>query len=116
MIRRPPRSTLFPYTTLFRSLHHSGGGGEVDDRLVEVGQAIQVRHDVVVRLGHLAGHFGVAALVGIEQAVAVQVPAERDRREDEEQGEAGQRARRRRRGRRNKPGGWGIRLGRQRYL
>src|SRR3712207_6953144 len=23
MIRRPPRSTLFPYTTLFRSLRHS---------------------------------------------------------------------------------------------
>src|SRR3712207_7925338 len=23
MIRRPPRSTLFPYTTLFRSLHSS---------------------------------------------------------------------------------------------
>src|SRR2546422_7767251 len=23
MIRRPPRSTLFPYTTLFRSHHHS---------------------------------------------------------------------------------------------
>src|SRR3712207_8441634 len=23
MIRRPPRSTLFPYTTLFRSLQHS---------------------------------------------------------------------------------------------
>src|SRR3712207_7913941 len=23
MIRRPPRSTLFPYTTLFRSLNHS---------------------------------------------------------------------------------------------
>src|SRR5258708_28534645 len=22
MIRRPPRSTLFPYTTLFRSFHH----------------------------------------------------------------------------------------------
>src|SRR3712207_8009385 len=22
MIRRPPRSTLFPYTTLFRSSHH----------------------------------------------------------------------------------------------
>src|SRR3712207_7635192 len=22
MIRRPPRSTLFPYTTLFRSAHH----------------------------------------------------------------------------------------------
>src|SRR3989454_8133327 len=25
MIRRPPRSTLFPYTTLFRSLAWSGG-------------------------------------------------------------------------------------------
>src|SRR3712207_6919857 len=24
MIRRPPRSTLFPYTTLFRSLPHQG--------------------------------------------------------------------------------------------
>src|SRR2546425_4201893 len=24
MIRRPPRSTLFPYTTLFRSLHCKG--------------------------------------------------------------------------------------------
>src|SRR3712207_7165953 len=25
MIRRPPRSTLFPYTTLFRSQDHRGG-------------------------------------------------------------------------------------------
>src|SRR2546429_5216117 len=24
MIRRPPRSTLFPYTTLFRSIFHKG--------------------------------------------------------------------------------------------
>src|SRR3712207_6852944 len=29
MIRRPPRSTLFPYTTLFRSAgEHPGQGGE----------------------------------------------------------------------------------------
>src|ERR1019366_8823799 len=27
MIRRPPRSTLFPYTTLFRSARHSEGHG-----------------------------------------------------------------------------------------
>src|SRR3712207_7197027 len=27
MIRRPPRSTLFPYTTLFRSDNASGGEG-----------------------------------------------------------------------------------------
>src|SRR5256885_6995504 len=26
MIRRPPRSTLFPYTTLFRSQRHQRGG------------------------------------------------------------------------------------------
>src|SRR2546430_15742989 len=35
MIRRPPRSTLFPYTTLFRSLvgaapHRGGAGAAVD--------------------------------------------------------------------------------------
>src|SRR5258708_18660738 len=27
MIRRPPRSTLFPYTTLFRSNHHDAKPG-----------------------------------------------------------------------------------------
>src|SRR2546430_7760952 len=35
MIRRPPRSTLFPYTTLFRSErgeHFGGPPGGVDDR------------------------------------------------------------------------------------
>src|SRR2546430_6900751 len=29
MIRRPPRSTLFPYTTLFRSVIHESGGERV---------------------------------------------------------------------------------------
>src|SRR2546430_15239564 len=29
MIRRPPRSTLFPYTTLFRSRFRAGEAGEV---------------------------------------------------------------------------------------
>src|SRR3712207_6864763 len=33
MIRRPPRSTLFPYTTLFRSLH--GIGEQVPEHLLE---------------------------------------------------------------------------------
>src|SRR2546430_12978711 len=28
MIRRPPRSTLFPYTTLFRSVTHRRRGGD----------------------------------------------------------------------------------------
>src|SRR3712207_8319035 len=38
MIRRPPRSTLFPYTTLFRSV---GAGGEV------VVKGFRVRHLLV---------------------------------------------------------------------
>src|SRR3712207_7613758 len=35
MIRRPPRSTLFPYTTLFRSAdrHDEGGAVDEDDRV-----------------------------------------------------------------------------------
>src|SRR2546430_12031640 len=35
MIRRPPRSTLFPYTTLFRSDRVDAGLGRLADHLVE---------------------------------------------------------------------------------
>src|SRR5438445_13598607 len=37
MIRRPPRSTLFPYTTLFRSVHHRVGAARVAIRVRRVG-------------------------------------------------------------------------------
>src|SRR5687767_15535219 len=54
MLRRPPRSTLFPYTTLFRSI------GQVD--LGEQGQAGElelvhflVGHVALVRLAELDG-------------------------------------------------------------
>src|SRR5258708_8777413 len=43
MIRRPPRSTLFPYTTLFRSR----GDHHVDDvriLLLQLGEELQARH------------------------------------------------------------------------
>src|SRR2546422_2356249 len=71
MIRRPPRSTLFPYTTLFRSLdaEHgprlagvstdafegsagSGGGGRLgtDDRSEEHTSELQSRLHLVCRL------------------------------------------------------------------
>src|SRR5256885_8027855 len=43
MIRRPPRSTLFPYTTLFRS--HAGGGTKRSSR-------IRYREGVVERRAH----------------------------------------------------------------
>src|SRR3989442_6070407 len=37
MIRRPPRSTLFPYTTLFRSLAAAFGDPETDQLAVRRG-------------------------------------------------------------------------------
>src|SRR3712207_8033381 len=49
MIRRPPRSTLFPYTTLFRSAHQvpgrdlradEGGGGAAHAVLLELPAAV----------------------------------------------------------------------------
>src|SRR3982751_7075937 len=59
MIRRPPRSTLFPYTTLFRSVgeqpHHVGlaQGDQVADghgRSEEHTSELQSRSDLVCRL------------------------------------------------------------------
>src|SRR2546427_4671824 len=36
MIRRPPRSTLFPYTTLFRSAFASGGSAGYDHKKMAI--------------------------------------------------------------------------------
>src|SRR2546423_15607980 len=52
MIRRPPRSTLFPYTTLFRSLHDHGAFHLALERLrgvlgVGPGEHLGRRHGVV---------------------------------------------------------------------
>src|SRR3712207_8678501 len=39
MIRRPPRSTLFPYTTLFRSPEHGrGGAGQAAEPVAQAGE------------------------------------------------------------------------------
>src|SRR5256885_12791447 len=49
MIRRPPRSTLFPYTTLFRSLHDASAQHLGELRQLR-GDAIQPRVHLFVRL------------------------------------------------------------------
>src|SRR2546422_6551854 len=68
MIRRPPRSTLFPYTTLFRSLDLRVGAAEeihetIDARLGEVAGPVEAigwigRHRIRDECG--AGLFGIA--------------------------------------------------------
>src|SRR3712207_8925819 len=56
MIRRPPRSTLFPYTTLFRSL---GEGGWLRHAIAGDAQAIDTRAICLIR-ETLARHNGLA--------------------------------------------------------
>src|SRR5258708_9167751 len=51
MIRRPPRSTLFPYTTLFRSAGQGGAGQARGDGALRGRQHPAQRRDPVVRCG-----------------------------------------------------------------
>src|SRR3712207_7720243 len=52
MIRRPPRSTLFPYTTLFRSHGDAGEGAEEEaEAAPERRRAVAVRPRPRRRLG-----------------------------------------------------------------
>src|SRR2546425_8709225 len=57
MIRRPPRSTLFPYTTLFRSLGGIGFGG-VGTGIAEAAEAQHLGADEDhVTIGQTIGSF-----------------------------------------------------------
>src|SRR5260370_24335806 len=51
MIRRPPRSTLFPYTTLFRSLSQVGEVN-IKPRGMAISRAVDVAEIVTKRLGN----------------------------------------------------------------
>src|SRR3712207_8827267 len=73
MIRRPPGSTLFPYTTLFRSEVDLAVGG--DDRVGagEVGQAEDLVHpyrDVGCAGGDVVGDAGRRVVLGEPGGVA----------------------------------------------
>src|SRR3712207_9239757 len=85
MIRRPPRSTLFPYTTLFRSRGAGlddvprdqagdAGGGDHDVRAAQVGGE-------VAGAGVAEGDRGVLAATGEQQP---QRPADGDAAADED--------------------------------
>src|SRR3989454_8483923 len=67
MIRRPPRSTLFPYTTLFRSRGRRDHAGAADDV-----QVLELVHGV--RLGRLVGDDGDEILRSEEHTSELQSP------------------------------------------
>src|SRR2546427_12257952 len=74
MIRRPPRSTLFPYTTLFRSLAGIAGALTAPIRGLSPGMGVDMLGIafVVVALGGLGNLLGAIAaglLIGVAQAV-----------------------------------------------
>src|SRR3712207_8825332 len=57
MIRRPPRSTLFPYTTLFRSLHPDPAGAVVRHGLhAALALGEELGDGAEVLLGDVDGH------------------------------------------------------------
>src|SRR5258705_1835557 len=57
MIRRPPRSTLFPYTTLFRSVDQ-GGNQQKDSGDNQIGHLHRIRFRRYVGLHLLRTHGG----------------------------------------------------------
>src|SRR3712207_7238830 len=59
MIRRPPRSTLFPYTTLFRSAK----GGEECTGDAAMGHHHGVAGEIVEHRTHALGQHGVALAI-----------------------------------------------------
>src|SRR3712207_7849063 len=52
MIRRPPRSTLFPYTTLFRSDHLGVLHHVLADAHLFLGHGALLHHDLFLGEGH----------------------------------------------------------------
>src|SRR6202522_3460681 len=62
MIRRPPRSTLFPYTTLFRSRLHRRGGREAHDAGLSAQASRRDRKSTRLNSSHLRISYAVFCL------------------------------------------------------
>src|SRR2546426_5401384 len=81
MIRRPPRSTLFPYTTLFRSLGACGTGSA--PQVVVYTSEDQVFSEPILKDFEKSSGIAVRAVYDTEETkstgVALRVVAERDR-------------------------------------
>src|SRR5256885_16710252 len=77
MIRRPPRSTLFPYTTLFRSLHGAGADQrqELGRRIAGAGEPVP-GDELVDPLQGLWGDARAVAQPRDELAIVHGAPAE----------------------------------------
>src|SRR3712207_8662986 len=78
MIRRPPRSTLFPYTTLFRSARTEGDGmvAELDAERAAHHQEELVLHLVVVP-DELPQHLHELHLLAVQLADDLRAPVDR---------------------------------------
>src|SRR6202521_2994037 len=62
MIRRPPRSTLFPYTTLFRSRRRQTGSGRYLDHFAQVEVSNEDRKSTRLNSSHLRISYAVFCL------------------------------------------------------
>src|SRR2546421_9682729 len=69
MIRRPPRSTLFPYTTLFRSQRIGGSGIGVLDDLVAAAPR-ELEEGAALAAGELRGDRSAVGGQDLEEEVA----------------------------------------------
>src|SRR5690349_22698449 len=78
MIRRPPRSTLFPYTTLFRSARTLDHIAQDHAVVIEAAAAADVEHRLAADLDDLRGV--IRAHVDVADAADAFQVAEADRK------------------------------------
>src|SRR5690242_20975306 len=79
MIRRPPRSTLFPYTTLFRSEQEPGHVDLMHQRILDHHRRIETRWYRRVAV-HTVQHQRAAQLTAVDQRLELLVLRVEDRK------------------------------------